>query len=300
VSGNRLDRRERRTRRLVRFLQLALVLLAAATGVLAWREATRPPAAIPEVLLPAPAAERDARAQAAARAALEQSGARIRELEGERDRLAAEVEQLRDRLAALEARIATLEQALAGERQEARRRATSLERERDRNQQLWLRLQRAEAELARARAELEAARRAATPAPATTAGGGTAAPPAEQSAAEAAAASGVGTRAWEETPTARLLPLRVSDGVEAYRRGDYRRAFEIWRPLAEAGNAKAQFHLGAMLFEGRLGPPDNVEAYVWLERAVRGGYRPAAGLRDRVRALLGPDELRRAQEMSDS
>lgn len=299
MSGNPLERRERRTRRLVRFLQLAVVLLAAATGVLAWREATRPPAAIPEVLLPAPAAERDARAQAAARAALEQSGARIRELEEERDRLAAEVEQLQGRLAALETRIAALEQALASERQETRSRTASLERERDRNQQLWLRLQRAEAELARARAELEEAGRraqaAAPEAPEATqpAPSGEEAPPAVPTGGDAPVPAEAGAGAGAALPT-------VADGVEAYRRGDYRRAFEIWRPLAERGNAKAQFHLGAMLFEGRLGPPDNVAAYVWLERAVRGGYRPAVELRDRVRALLGPDELRRAQEMLDS
>ena len=36
------------------------------------------------------------------------------------------------------------------------------------------------------------------------------------------------------------------DGVAAYERGDYATALEEWRPLAEQGDADAQFNLGVM------------------------------------------------------
>lgn len=303
VTDGPVDRRERRIRRLVRLLQLAVLLLAVATGVLAWREATRPAATAPRLLLAAPGGERQARVVATVRSALEGAQAQVRALEqrnarleaeragleAERDRLRAERERVEARLAELERRLARLEAELASEREAAAGRRARLERERARNQQLWLRLQRAEAELVRARAELEEARRAAAVAEAarvSSAGTGEGSPTGRGTAPSSSATPGTG--------------LRVSDGVEAYRRGDYRRAWEIWLPLAEAGNAKAQFHLGAMLFEGRLGPPDNLAAYVWLERAVRNGYAPAAELRDRMRELLGEEELRQAAERLSS
>ena len=37
-----------------------------------------------------------------------------------------------------------------------------------------------------------------------------------------------------------------SDGLDAYRRGDYAEALKLWRPAAEQGNASAQFNLGFM------------------------------------------------------
>ncbi len=70
----------------------------------------------------------------------------------------------------------------------------------------------------------------------------------------------------------------IRAGVEAYRAGRYEQAIEIWRPLAEQGKAKAQFHLGAMLLEGRVAPPDAVGARRWLEKALANGYRPASSL----------------------
>src|SRR5580700_11837649 len=36
----------------------------------------------------------------------------------------------------------------------------------------------------------------------------------------------------------------VEEGRDAARRGDFATALELWRPLAELGNAAAQYHLG--------------------------------------------------------
>ena len=46
------------------------------------------------------------------------------------------------------------------------------------------------------------------------------------------------------------------EGVAAYDRGDYATALEEWRPIAEQGNADAQYNLGNMYYNGRGVPQD--------------------------------------------
>lgn len=38
----------------------------------------------------------------------------------------------------------------------------------------------------------------------------------------------------------------LEDAVAAYQRQDYATALKLWRPLADKGNADAQFRLGVM------------------------------------------------------
>ncbi|GBD42846.1 hypothetical protein HRbin40_00302 [bacterium HR40] len=294
MRANLLERRERRLRQLVRVLQVTVALLAIATGMLAWREATRPPSVVPRVHLPAIEDTGDVRILAATRASLERTQMRLRELEAERDQLVVERDQLRRKLAELEDRIV----ARAAERQpspsavaEASRTEEARARERGRRQQLWLHLLAVQRQLARLQAEFEAAGRRPMAEAAV-------APP-QSASAGARGGSRTSVGSGGRMPVAPGEGTRVVDGVEAYRQGDYERAFAIWSELAEAGVARAQFHLGAMLYEGRLGPPDRVQAYIWLERAVRGGDPRAAALRDRVRADMSEREWQRAREILD-
>ena len=53
------------------------------------------------------------------------------------------------------------------------------------------------------------------------------------------------------------------DGVDAYKRKDYKTAYKLWLPLAEQGNASAQFDLGVMYDIGQGVPQDNKEAVKW-------------------------------------
>ncbi len=62
-----------------------------------------------------------------------------------------------------------------------------------------------------------------------------------------------------------------SDGVAAYDRGDYATAFSEWKPLAEQGNAGAQFNLGVMYYKGRGVPQDYAEAVKWYRKAAEQG-----------------------------
>jgi TPR repeat protein len=86
----------------------------------------------------------------------------------------------------------------------------------------------------------------------------------------------------------------VEDGVEAYRVEDYARAERIWGALAAAGDRRAQFYFGSLLFEGRTGPPDRVMAHVWLSRSVDNGYLPAIEVRRQVRAAMSETEYEAA------
>ncbi len=62
-----------------------------------------------------------------------------------------------------------------------------------------------------------------------------------------------------------------SRGYEAYNRGDYATALRLWRPLAEQGNALAQFSLGFMYDNGEGVPQNDAEAVKWYRRAADQG-----------------------------
>jgi uncharacterized protein len=63
----------------------------------------------------------------------------------------------------------------------------------------------------------------------------------------------------------------LEDGVGAYKRGQYATALRILRPLAEQGNADAQFWLGAMYEHGQGVAHDYREARHWVQLAAAQG-----------------------------
>jgi TPR repeat protein len=76
----------------------------------------------------------------------------------------------------------------------------------------------------------------------------------------------------------------LEDGIRAYHDAQYRTAFDIWLQLAEQGDGQAQFHLGALYFEGRGTGKDIAKAREWLQRAQKNGDPRAAGMLSRVNA----------------
>ena len=64
-------------------------------------------------------------------------------------------------------------------------------------------------------------------------------------------------------------------GAAAYQRQDYTTAYRLWRPLADQGNADAQFHLGVMYNDGQGVPQDYAEALRWYRLAAAQGYAGA-------------------------
>lgn len=61
------------------------------------------------------------------------------------------------------------------------------------------------------------------------------------------------------------------DATEAYNKGDYATALRLFRPLADEGDADAQFHLGSMYDLGRGVPIDDTAAVSWWRRAADQG-----------------------------
>jgi len=64
-------------------------------------------------------------------------------------------------------------------------------------------------------------------------------------------------------------PEGFQAGVDAYNQGDYETAFKEWLPLAEQGEAEAQYNLGVLYDKGQGVPQDDTKAVRW--------YRLAAG-----------------------
>jgi uncharacterized protein len=64
-------------------------------------------------------------------------------------------------------------------------------------------------------------------------------------------------------------------GYAAFKMGDYQKALEIWKPLAEKGSTAAQLSLGSMYEQGQGVTQDYAEAARWYERAATGGHTSA-------------------------
>ena len=64
-------------------------------------------------------------------------------------------------------------------------------------------------------------------------------------------------------------------GLAAAQSGDYATALQEWRPLAEQGNALAQYNLGFMYDNGYGVPQDYVEAVKWYRLAAEQGHARA-------------------------
>src|SRR5271157_5351904 len=67
----------------------------------------------------------------------------------------------------------------------------------------------------------------------------------------------------------------LEDGVAAYRQGDFATAMRLLRPLADEGDAKAEFHLGRMYALGQGVGQDPGQAVAWYRRAAQHGNAEA-------------------------
>lgn len=74
---------------------------------------------------------------------------------------------------------------------------------------------------------------------------------------------------------AQLSAQSVKAGIDAWQRADYSKAVSIWRPLAESGDADAQFNLGQAYRLGRGTTINLGAAKTWFERAANAGHLDA-------------------------
>ncbi len=71
-------------------------------------------------------------------------------------------------------------------------------------------------------------------------------------------------------------------GKDAYVRGDYATAFKEMRPLAEQGDAAAQFNLGILYEKGQGVSQDYIQAHMWVNLASAQGHVVAQKARDSI------------------
>ena len=75
---------------------------------------------------------------------------------------------------------------------------------------------------------------------------------------------------------------------------DYVKAAQWYRRAAEQGEVHAQHNLGVYYATGKLGPIDNVSAYMWFSLATASvpvtdpGYRLSVSIRNQAEKLMTP------------
>ena len=75
--------------------------------------------------------------------------------------------------------------------------------------------------------------------------------------------------------SAPLSAQSVKAGIEAWQRADYSAAVAVWKPLAERGDADAQFNLGQAYRLGRGVDINLSVAETWFKRAAASGHMDA-------------------------
>jgi TPR repeat protein len=90
----------------------------------------------------------------------------------------------------------------------------------------------------------------------------------------------------------------LEDADAAIKRRDYATALRLIRPLAEQGDANAQYNLGVFYDNGLGVPQDRVRAHMWLNLAAMQGRESAATFRDLVARLMTPAQIAEAQKLA--
>ena len=97
------------------------------------------------------------------------------------------------------------------------------------------------------------------------------------------------------------LPVSAQDfqkGLSAAQAGDFATALQEWTPLADQGDASAQYNLGFMYSNGKGVLQDNVMAHMWYNTASVNGHDKAGEWRDERAGLMTPADIFKAQGMA--
>jgi TPR repeat protein len=90
----------------------------------------------------------------------------------------------------------------------------------------------------------------------------------------------------------------LDDANAAIKRRDYATALRLIRPLAEQGDANAQYNLGVFYDNGLGVPQDKVRAYMWFSLSAAQGREGAAAFRDLIARLMTPAQIAEAQKLA--
>ena len=95
-----------------------------------------------------------------------------------------------------------------------------------------------------------------------------------------------------------VLAATYGEGLAAYQRGDFNSAQRVLEPLAQSGDADAQYLLGRMYARGEGVLQDFVEGHKWLNLAASRGNREARTERDRISRSMTSSQLAEAQRQA--
>src|SRR5512143_3606455 len=90
----------------------------------------------------------------------------------------------------------------------------------------------------------------------------------------------------------------LEDADAAIKRRDYASALRLIRPLAEQGDANAQYTLGVFYDNGLGVPQDKVRAYMWFNLSAAQGREGAAAFRDLIARRMTPVQIAEAQKLA--
>ena len=90
----------------------------------------------------------------------------------------------------------------------------------------------------------------------------------------------------------------LEDADAAMKRHDYKTALRLIRPLAEQGDANAQYNLGVFYDNGLGVPQDKVRAYMWFNLSAAQGRDGAAAFRDLIARRMTPAQIAEAQKLA--
>jgi uncharacterized protein len=90
----------------------------------------------------------------------------------------------------------------------------------------------------------------------------------------------------------------LEDAAAAVKRRDYATAVRLIRPLAEQGDASAQYTLGVFYDNGLGVPQDHIRSYMWFDLSAAQGRDGAAAFRDLVARRMTPGQIAEAQKLT--
>jgi len=98
----------------------------------------------------------------------------------------------------------------------------------------------------------------------------------------------------------RIASADMASGVAAFQKEDYQTAYQEFRPLAEAGDPKAQYYIGFMHYSGKGTGQNNAEAIKWVKPAAESGVADAQYLFAVMTeaGLSGPKDKKSARKMA--
>ena len=87
-------------------------------------------------------------------------------------------------------------------------------------------------------------------------------------------------------------------GLAAAQSGDFETALREWVPLAEQGDARAQYNLGVNYVKGEGVIQDSVYAHMWFNIAASNGLDMGTEARGLIAKNMTPSQVEKAQDLA--